>query len=395
MHKPYQANFYRNPGKIFLVVLVGTLTVLLSACGAGEGADLGAQTPPDASPEHPAESAGTLRVELDHLPEGVEAEVSISGPDDATVLVSESHEFTELPAGTYAVEATPADTWFVTGDRSLSVEVKAGETASANFTYDQAFDFSGTVAFSDGNNAHWFGKTEMPVVTLKNENDSHADVDAVEMELEFPNDWDIGGAIPENWDYAWPDEVQLNVEDIPAVPQDETTITATFRTTVAGQDITQQLTLPVHVQAVVYETSDDIDEPGTLRWLLAEEGTVGAEITFAQDTFNAANDTLLLDDEIEMGRDVTITGFEGLTIQPSAAASGDTPDHRLFVIAEETTVQLAELEIMDGHVLGDGSLDYEHGGAIYNKGILTLSDAYFSGNHADFGGAIAVAEEAE
>lgn len=86
--------------------------------------------PPDANPEPPSESTGTLRIALNHLPENVAAEVRISGPDEATVLVSESHEFTNLPAGTYTVEASPADTWFVTGDRSLSVEVTQGETAT-------------------------------------------------------------------------------------------------------------------------------------------------------------------------------------------------------------------------------------------------------------------------
>lgn len=91
---------------------------------------VGLHMPPDANPEPPSESTGTLRIALNHLPENVAAEVRISGPDEATVLVSESHEFTNLPAGTYTVEASPADTWFVTGDRSLSVEVTQGETAT-------------------------------------------------------------------------------------------------------------------------------------------------------------------------------------------------------------------------------------------------------------------------
>ncbi|MEO8609209.1 MAG: choice-of-anchor Q domain-containing protein [Chloroflexota bacterium] len=80
---------------------------------------------------------------------------------------------------------------------------------------------------------------------------------------------------------------------------------------------------------------------------------------------------------------ITING-NGATI--TRDSTGETPHFRLFHVSSSVTLDLANMYITNGYV--DGA---NRGGAIFNKGTLTLNNVDVSGNTADSGGGLNIA----
>jgi len=100
------------------VVLVGGL---LTAC-PGPGAEF-----------------GSLRISVSGLPGGVDASVQVVGPNGYVRPLTESEMLTNLPEGTYTVNASPVavgGTTYTPSVSSESVLVRPGETASVSVVYE-------------------------------------------------------------------------------------------------------------------------------------------------------------------------------------------------------------------------------------------------------------------
>jgi hypothetical protein len=98
------------------------LTLLLAACG-------GSSTGP---------STGSLALEVSGLPSGVEADVTVSGPNGFIRLVGQTETLSALPSGTYTVAAVGVSTeeaQYLPSPPTQSVEVSGGDAASAQVLY--------------------------------------------------------------------------------------------------------------------------------------------------------------------------------------------------------------------------------------------------------------------
>lgn len=99
------------------------LALLLASCGGG-----GSTGP----------SSGSLAVEVSGLPSGLEADVTVSGPNGFVRVVGHSETLAALPSGTYTVAAvgvSSGSAQYMPSPPSQSVQISGGEAASAQVLY--------------------------------------------------------------------------------------------------------------------------------------------------------------------------------------------------------------------------------------------------------------------
>jgi hypothetical protein len=147
----------------------------------------------------------------------------------------------------------------------------------------------------------------------------------------------------------------------------------------------------------VTNTSDDGAILGSLRHEIYEAGN-GGTIKFAIPTtdpnYNPATRaftiTLSPGEEIQIGKNVTIQGPGAgqLTISGGAIPGQFGTGLRVFEIdGAATTVNLSGLTISGGNgkfASNVSANNDEHGGAIWNGGVLNISDCAFSNNFVDY-----------
>ncbi|MEO5914471.1 MAG: choice-of-anchor D domain-containing protein [Luteolibacter sp.] len=109
---------------------------------------------------------------------------------------------------------------------------------------------------------------------------------------------------------------------------------------------------------------------GSLRDFI-EKAPSGATITFAPEL---AGSTISITSELSINKDLTIAGGPGITLD-----GGGT--NRILSVISGKTVALRNLTLQHGSL-------FTPGGAILNKGLLTLTQCTLVGNSGDSGGAI-------
>ena len=121
--------------------------LLLTACG-GSGT-----TPDPTNPTPPTAGTGNLQVTVEGLPEGSEAAVSVMGPEDYSVTVTESQTLENLRTGSYLLEVgavsfqglSYSGLFEATEQAELNVDVVESETTQVEVVYTQD-PVDGTIA---------------------------------------------------------------------------------------------------------------------------------------------------------------------------------------------------------------------------------------------------------
>jgi hypothetical protein len=137
---------------------------------------------------------------------------------------------------------------------------------------------------------------------------------------------------------------------------------------------------PKHVPCDAFELVDAINKSnsaGGIHTLELAQGCV-YELTWIEDMTNGHNGlpTILTE--------MTING-NGATI----IRADDAPNFRIFHVGSKTKLTLNNLTIENGHADGAGPSDYEdNGGAILNRGILTIDSVLITNSYAGFVGGI-------
>jgi len=137
---------------------------------------------------------------------------------------------------------------------------------------------------------------------------------------------------------------------------------------------------PKQVPCDAFELVDAIaksNSTGGIHTLELAQGCV-YELTWIEDMTNGHNGlpTILTE--------MTING-NGATI----IRADDAPNFRIFHVGSKTTLTLNNLTIENGHADGAGSSNYEdRGGAILNRGILSINSVLITNNYAGYVGGI-------
>lgn len=144
--------------------------------------------------------------------------------------------------------------------------------------------------------------------------------------------------------------------------------------------------------AYVTTFSDDVNEPGSLRYLLEKAGEAGADfdrIEFSRQVFPPSGATIELAGELSVPEDVALTlaGTEGplgealITLEAKA-------NSRVFNVPDTATLELHHLDLVGGDVRAVPGSTAKRGGVIRNAGELTLTNATVRGGAAVEGGGI-------
>ena len=137
---------------------------------------------------------------------------------------------------------------------------------------------------------------------------------------------------------------------------------------------------PKQVPCDAFELVDAIgksNSTGGIHTLELAQGCV-YELTWIEDMTNGHNGlpTILTE--------MTING-NGATI----IRADDAPNFRIFHVGSKTTLTLNNLTIENGHADGAGPSNYEdRGGAILNRGILSIDSVLITNNYAGYVGGI-------
>lgn len=170
------------------------------------------------------------------------------------------------------------------------------------------------------------------------------------------------------------------------------------------------LSLPVLAQAPETISEDDEIPPEVLIEVATPEAFIAAveqanetnttttilllnDIVFTQPYANITDGTLTPSANALpiIRNDVRIAG-EGHSIQRAEVAIGGVPPFRFFEVAPDAKLTLSDVAVLGGYVRSDanGNAAYlPEGGAILSYGNLLIENARFSGNQAEWGGAIA------
>ena len=115
----------RRSSRALITILAASLVLLLAACGAQ----------PDPSP-----TTGNLTVNITGLPAGVNADVTVTGPDGFTVSLTATRTLEDLEPGSYQVsagEVSTADGVYTNTVSGSPVTVEVGKTAAAAVAYER------------------------------------------------------------------------------------------------------------------------------------------------------------------------------------------------------------------------------------------------------------------
>jgi hypothetical protein len=137
---------------------------------------------------------------------------------------------------------------------------------------------------------------------------------------------------------------------------------------------------PKQVPCDAFELVDAINKSNSAGGIHTLELAQGCtyELTWIEDMTNGHNGlpTILTE--------MTING-NGATI----IRADNAPNFRIFHVGSKTTLRLNNLTIENGHADGGGSSNYEdRGGAILNRGILSINSVLITNNYAGYVGGI-------
>ncbi|MEX2571786.1 MAG: hypothetical protein WD737_10855, partial [Gemmatimonadota bacterium] len=122
--------------RLRLAVHAALAAALLGACG---------DSPTEIIDEPPlTDDAGSLEIVVEGLPDGADADLSITGPGGFSAVVRAGETFADLPAGTYPVtirDVSREGLTYGTEQRILYATVVSGETATLRVQY-RAFNLT-------------------------------------------------------------------------------------------------------------------------------------------------------------------------------------------------------------------------------------------------------------
>jgi hypothetical protein len=148
---------------------------------------------------------------------------------------------------------------------------------------------------------------------------------------------------------------------------------------------------PGTLRQAILDANNDASHPDLDRIIFAP-ALAGATISLTTTDPAAAGDG---PSAFVISRAITIDGGSaGVTVARSAAAG--TPAFRLFDVAAGATLTLQHLALRGGLAAepAPGEADAGEGGAIFDRGSLTVSDSTLAGNSAPGGGGISAASGA-
>jgi hypothetical protein len=123
----------------------------------------------------------------------------------------------------------------------------------------------------------------------------------------------------------------------------------------------------------VTSSGDNVTQRGTLRYDVAHAQSGDTILVTAA----VMNPIVLTHGELVLSQNVTITSVPAQT--PTISGDGNS---RIFEIAAGASVTLSDLNLIDGVA------NYDEGGAIRNRGTLTVSGSSFTSNSALEGGGL-------
>ena len=134
----------------------------------------------------------------------------------------------------------------------------------------------------------------------------------------------------------------------------------------------------VEVQQSVVRVTDNAGN-GSLRQVLTDVGASGI-VTFAPAL---SGQTITLNSELAVQRSPVVVDGGGL---PAGVAVAGSDGSRILSVPAGVTVEVRDLTFTGG--TGGGTDMPQHGGALFNRGALTLRRCTFAGNSTSYGGVL-------
>lgn len=341
----------------FLLALLGA-ALLLAACGPkGPGGE-------------PSATHGKLAVTVSDLPTGVDAAITVSGPEGFSENLTGDSTLEELDPGEYTVSANDVSrgnsvfSAVVSGSPAL---VKVGETASVGVAYE----LFGAVMADQHVNVPFEGSREIDLSVQRSGSyagEVTVSVDSASLPTGVSMS-DTNFTVPENESsMAITITSDNTVTDLNTPTVVPVTIVAGGSTTVAE--------LTVEVGAVVL-TADN-DGLHSLRYWV-DGSPAGTLITFDPVVF-AEPQVINLSSVITVAGDLDIEGPTNELGEPFVEVHGSM--QRVFTVEAGASVSVNNL-VLTG-VAAPGA----NGGAILNQGALTLNNLHIKDSAAELGGAV-------
>ena len=350
----------------------------------------------------PVSGNGQLVVAIDGLPSGTAADVSVTGPDGFSTIVTGTTVLDALAPGEYHLAAADLVDYVTLAESALTAEVKPNHAAYAEFAYTERLYLH--VTAPDANLS--LGASDTITFTLLRPDGATGPVT-----LKLTPTTGLAVSDTTLTFASGSNTVSTSIGDAGgAVDTYKVSFTAEMPDC-AGCDIAEG-SFEVTLSSMVVST-DDSDTPGTLRHLLGDERA--ETITFDPEVVSGGEFLINLAAPLLIDRQVTISGLDWSEEGPTVILDGQNALTPIIVDTGEVAaaVRLENLHIRNGLATleagGDGGgirvlensaveLSAVHvtrneaegsGGGIHNRGILTITDnSLILENHAmyDAGG---------
>ncbi len=374
---------YRASSRVQVLfrALLFALSLLLVACGG------------PAEPTPTTHTTGSLAITVQGLASGAAADIEVNGPGDFGANVGASTLLEELEPGSYTLLSAPVTDHDLVSPATITAMVVAGEEATATITYQaSAFNLDAdldSLRFTLG------GEAQLNL-TLQRLNDFAGDVTVT---AQTPEGLELDEA---NWTFTAGDTTFTVTVSDDSAPLGASTITFTATGLLEGATVSSITEVEVRLGAVVTAWSDPVPGlPGTLRYLVDDERTEGATITFDPAMLDFGS-SINLSQELVIEHDLTIQGPERDEGHNPAVALNGGNAVRAVRIDNTASVILSDVELRNGLVNdGDGggvlvtsgseltllrselrNNEAKNGGGIHSRGTLTLVDSLIFENTA-------------
>lgn len=371
-----------------------TFAVALSACGGAGGGDGGGIAP---------NSKGKLEVTVSGL-SGVDADITVTGPDSYRVNLTETTLLDGLVPGTYELTGQPVAGHVVLDPTPITATVEAGKTVKATVTYE----FIGVD----------ITPSAPDVISLS---DSATVTVSIERFGSFSGEVRLTPTVPGTFDCFVLGSSCAAEQVVPATEDsisysfidDGTTPIGTYEFRINteheldGETITQEFVFDIDVAPVVTTTDDATPaEPGMLRFLVADTRAKNETITFLPSVF-ADVTNIFLTDEVAIEQPLAIVGPLDESDEPLVFLDGNYTVNGLRITAHATVQNLgiqhgvrnlgagvfvgpfANVTLENTRIIENTAS--ESGGGVYSLGnlIITASDIV-SNTAEEHGGGIAM-----
>lgn len=357
------------------------IALALSACG-GSG---GGPTP---------DPKGALEITVSGL-SGVDADVTVTGPDSYNASVTKTTELTGLVPGAYEITAQPVAGHAVVGTMPIILTVEAEKTAKTTVTYE----FVGVnVSLSA---PHIVSLSEAAVVMVNVERFGSF-TGEIRLSPTIPGTFDCfvlgSGCMAEQVVPATEDAISYSFIDDGTTPIGTYEFRIDTEHELDGKTIAQEVVFDIDVAPVVTTANDATPaNPGMLRFLVADARTEDETITFLPSVFSDATE-IILTDEITIAQPLTIDGPLDENDDPLVAIDGNDAVNVLFITADATIqnlgIQHGVRDLGAGVFVGpaaDVTLENtriikntasESGGGVHNTGTVRIVRSVVTGNVA-------------